>query len=235
MRVAVIRFPGTNCDLDTLRAINSVPGAVCDLVWHSDDVNLSKYDLVVLPGGFSYSDRLRAGAIAARLPVMEGVRDFAEDGGLVLGICNGFQVLVESGMLPGALLPNSNGRFVCRWVHLKVEENRGPFTNLFDRNEVIALPVAHREGRYHPQEPTAGDGSGYRVVMRYVDRSGRRTAAANPNGSYGSIAAISNREGNVLGMMPHPERACDPLLSPLGRCDGLRLFLSAANYVRGSA
>ncbi len=231
MRVAVIRFPGTNCDIDTVRAISLIPGAKCDLIWHADLVDSSRYDLIVLPGGFSYSDRLRAGAIAARLQVMEKIREFAEDGGLVLGICNGFQILVESGLLPGALLPNSSGRFVCKWVRLRIEDNSGPFTNLFDEGEVVSMPIAHKEGRYHPAVARSGRGTECLVVMRYVDRHGKVTTASNPNGSEGSIAAVSNRQGNVMGMMPHPERACDPLLSPLGTCDGLRLFLSVANHL----
>lgn len=233
MRVAVIRFPGSNCDLDVLEALRLFPEVSSDLLWHSD-ARLGGYDAVILPGGFSYADRLRAGIIAAHSPVMERVERFAEDGGLVLGICNGFQILVESGLLPGALLPNASLRFICRWVSLRVENNETPFTCLYEEGQVIRMPIAHSEGRYyHEDGELRRMEMERRVAFRYVDEEGMASKKANPNGSARSVAGVTNKAGNVLGLMPHPERASDVLLSPDGSSDGRLLFASMLQWWRG--
>ncbi|MCS7143375.1 MAG: phosphoribosylformylglycinamidine synthase I [Aigarchaeota archaeon] len=234
MNVTILKFPGTNCDRDVAAALERVPGVRREIVWHTQ-FKRSSTDLLVLPGGFSYSDRLRAGAIAARSPVMDVVRDLIDDGGLVLGICNGFQILVEAGILPGALLPNLSTRFICRWVCLRVENSRTPFTNLFSEGQLISMPIAHNEGRYVSGGSLRELRSKRRIIFTYVGADGKRGEDANPNGSDGAVAGISNDDYNVLGLMPHPERASDPLLSPYGTEHGHTLFLSIANYVRGRA
>ncbi len=205
----MIRFPGTNGDLDVLRALE-VAGLRGKVVWHSE-FREDHYDAVVLPGGFSYGDWLRAGAIASASPAMEEVRRAAERGKPVLGICNGFQILVEAGLLPGALLPNDPPRFMCRWVKVRVLDVRSPFTILYEPGEVADMPIANAEGRYMADTPP-------RVALRYVE---------NPNGSMDGIAGVLNRWGNVLGLMPHPERAAERTITPRGRgTGGMKLWLS---------
>ena len=214
MKFGVIRFPGSCDDVDALLACRRYADA--ELLWHGDR-GLSGVDAVVIPGGFSYGDYLRCGAIACFSPVMEAVGDFARAGGPVLGICNGFQVLCEARLLPGALLPNSGRRFLCRQVELEVENADIPFTRACEAGDVLSIPVKHTTGRYYAPEPQLGelDANG-QIILRY--RRGQ-----NPNGSAGDIAAVSNREGNVMGLMPHPEHAVDPLS---GSADGGRLFES---------
>lgn len=232
MNVAVVRFPGSNCDLDVVTALRATKGLKPKLVWH-EDKGLEGFDALVLPGGFSFGDYLRAGAIAARSPSIASVRRLAEKGVPILGICNGFQILVEAGLLPGSLLRNSGLKFVCKWVTLRVENNRTPFTRTSRRGEILRLPIAHNEGRlFLPKDELAALSREKRIVFRYTDEKGELTARGNPNGSQENIAGICNEDGNVLGMMPHPERAADPILSPEGRSDGMAIFGSLASLSR---
>ena len=218
MKSAVVVFPGSNCEMDTVLAIEKISGRKPETVWHKDALPQGT-DLVVLPGGFSYGDYLRVGAIAKVSPVMRSVVEHARAGGLVIGICNGFQILLESGLLPGALIRNRGLHFVCRWVHLQVEKQGTPFTH-FDQR-VIRIPIAHATGNYFIQSDglRALEENG-QVLFRYCSESGEVSDASNPNGSLNGIAGITNEQGNVLGMMPHPERAID---ERLGSTDG-RLF-----------
>ncbi|GAA6756744.1 phosphoribosylformylglycinamidine synthase subunit PurQ [Thermus thalpophilus] len=219
MRWAIVRFPGSNCDEDARFAFTKA-GIRAEFVWHTER-DLKGFDGVFLPGGFSYGDYLRAGALAAKSPVMEAVRRFAREGRFVIGVCNGFQVLTEAGILPGALLANLNLHFTCKEVGVRVERADLPFTRLYQRGQVLRLPIAHAEGRYYADPETLGrlEGEG-QVVFRYAPLAGEEDF--NPNGSLNDIAGIVNEKGNVLGMMPHPERAVDPIL---GGEDGLPLFL----------
>jgi phosphoribosylformylglycinamidine synthase len=222
MKVAVVTFPGSNCDYDLYKAIQQVGGEPT-FVWHRER-GLDGFDAVMLPGGFSYGDYLRAGAIARMSPVMEDVVAFAEGGGPVLGVCNGFQILCEAGLLPGALVKNASLRFESRDVLLRVENTGNLFTADYEVGDVLRVPIAHGEGNYQADEGTLErlEGEG-RVIFRYVDAAGAATDAANPNGSLRNIAGIVNERGNVLGMMPHPERAMEPLL---GSSDGVGVFTS---------
>ena len=225
MRWGVVTFPGSNDDHDALYAIDHVLGEDAVSLWHKDH-DLKGVDCVVLPGGFSYGDYLRCGAMARFSPVMESVITFARAGGLVWGICNGFQVLCEAGLLPGALIRNRGLRFVCTRVHVRVEDTDTPFTCRGTRGEVLTIPVKHGEGCY-VADPVALEEleQNRQVVLRYVDASGRATAEANPNGSLNNIAGIVSRERNVFGLMPHPEHVVEKLV---GGEDGLKLFQSVA-------
>ena len=226
MTFAVIRFGGSNCDLDVYHVLSDVLGAPTDLVWYKDPVG--EYDGIVIPGGFSYGDYLRAGAIAARTPIMNSVKQFASAGKPVLGICNGFQILVESGLLAGALSTNEYPKFCCKWVDLRIEKTDTAFTSKFKKGEVVRMPIAHKEGNFFADSDTLKSmNSHQRVAFRYVDSEGDATATANPNGSVENIAGVVNESGNVLGMMPHPERASE---SVLGGDDGLRIFESMVEY-----
>jgi len=227
MRFGVIVFPGSNCDQDVYHAIGDVLSQPVDYLWHGDtDVN--GYDCLVLPGGFSYGDYLRAGAIARFAPIMPAVIDFAHAGGLVLGICNGFQILLEAGLLPGAMRRNDCLQFRCQWTYLKVENNATPFTGRFREGQVIRIPIAHNEGNYYAGAATLAELEANRqVVFRYGTAAGEVTPAANPNGSVGNIAGIINPEGNILGLMPHPERCAEALL---GGSDGRELFASIVDW-----
>jgi len=214
MKFGVIVFPGSNCDHDALYAATHNLGQQAEFIWH-DSPSLGAVDAVILPGGFAYGDYLRCGAIAKFSPVMQAVQRFAAEGGPVLGICNGFQILVEAGLLPGALIRNRGLKFICREVHLRTETNRSPFTNTLEKGEILRVPIAHGEGCYYADDPTLDQLEAEdRVVFRYLD---------NPNGSLRDIAGILNRKRNVMGMMPHPERASDPLM---GSADGLAVFRS---------
>jgi len=231
MKVAVITFPGSNCDYDLYKAAQQV-GGEASFIWHRER-GLDGYDAVLLPGGFSYGDYLRAGAIARMSPVMEDVITFAEGGGPVLGICNGFQILCESGLLPGALVRNDSLKFRGKDVFLRVERNDTLFTADYTEGQVLRIPIAHGEGNYEADEKTLEslEAQG-RIVFRYVDAHGEVTDAANPNGSWHNIAGITNEQGNVMGMMPHPERAMEELL---GSTDGIGLFTSLASSLSGLA
>ena len=226
MKFAVLRVPGSNCDQDCVHALNAIPGTSADYVWHKD-TSLAGFDAVVVPGGFSYGDYLRCGAIARFSPVMKSVKEFAGSGGTVIGICNGFQILCESGLLPGALVRNRGLHFVCKHVFLRVESSESRFTNAASAGQVLKIPIAHGEGCYFADDETLArlraDGQ---VLVRYCDGQGNVTDDANPNGSRENIAGIRNAAGNVFGLMPHPERACDPLL---GSTDGLAIFQSILN------
>ncbi|NOZ13065.1 MAG: phosphoribosylformylglycinamidine synthase subunit PurQ [Acidobacteria bacterium] len=223
MRFSILVFPGSNCDYDAYHSIRHVLGQDAEFIWH-EETDLKNPDCVILPGGFSYGDYLRCGAMASFSPAMERVKSFANDGGLVLGICNGFQVLTETGMLPGALLRNRSLSFVCRDVYLKTENTALPFTRSLDKNRTIRIPIAHAEGNYFCDPETLEElEREKRVVFRYCDRKGNVTEEANPNGSLNNIAGITNREGNVLGMMPHPERAMESIV---GNTDGMGVFQS---------
>ena len=224
MKFGVVVFPGTWSDRDCGLVVESLPGAELEYLWHKDP-DLHGADCVILPGGFSYGDYLRAGAIARFSPVMESVREFAEHGGLVWGICNGFQVLCEAGLLPGALIRNAEMEFRCEWTHLVCERVDSAFTHCLDQHQVVRVPISHGEGNYFADPATLSrlEQRG-QVVFRYCDQHGLVTPGANPNGSVQNIAGILNERGNVLGMMPHPERCADP---HLGGSDGLLLFRSA--------
>jgi phosphoribosylformylglycinamidine synthase len=231
MKVAVITFPGSNCDYDLYKAIQLIGGRPT-FVWHREH-GLEGYDAVMLPGGFSYGDYLRAGAIARMSPVMEDVVAYANRGGPVFGVCNGFQILCEAGLLPGALIKNASLRFESRDVYLKVERSDTMFTDAYDAGRVLRIPIAHGEGNYETDADTLQrlEGEG-RVVFRYVEADGAVTPEANPNGSLNNIAGIINEAGNVLGMMPHPERAMEEVL---GCTDGIGLFTSLAKSLSVAA
>ena len=226
MKFAVIEFPGSNCDHDAYHAARHVLGHDAEFVWHKE-TDLRGADVVVLPGGFSYGDYLRTGAIARFSPVMREVRRFADAGGPVIGICNGFQVLLEAGFLEGALLRNRGLKFLCRHVHVRVEQTGTPFTCGSSEGQVLRLPIAHGEGRYFAApETVAALEANRQVVFRYCDAGGAADDAGNPNGSLRAIAGVCNRRGNVVGLMPHPERACE---SVLGSEDGRVVFESAVS------
>jgi phosphoribosylformylglycinamidine synthase len=223
MNIGVVVFPGSNCDHDCEHVFKDVLGQEVTMVWHKE-TSLAGLDGVILPGGFSYGDYLRTGAIARFSPVMHAVKQFAASGGHVLGICNGFQILLEAGLLPGAMLRNKSLHFICKDVYLKVENAATPFTGLCTPGQVLKIPVAHADGNYYTDPVTlAGLQANAQVIFRYCDRDGKVTPEANPNGSLDNIAGIRNAEGNVLGMMPHPERCAE---SVLGNEDG-RVILAS--------
>lgn len=220
MKFAVVTFPGSNCDQDIFHAVNAVMGASAELVSHHDS-SLAGFDVVLLPGGFSYGDYLRCGAIARFANIMPAIIEFANSGKPVFGTCNGFQILVEVGLLPGALKPNEQLKFVCGSAPLRVENNQTLFTNAYEAGAEIALPIAHGEGNYYCDQATLGElEANKQIVFTYRDH--------NPNGSLANIAGITNKEGNVLGMMPHPERAMEELL---GSTDGVKFFQSIINHL----
>jgi len=222
--IAVIRFPGSNCDLDAVHALGDVADIPVELVWH-ERFDPSKYEGVVLPGGFSYGDHLRAGIIAAFSPAMDGIRRMAERGKPVLGICNGFQILTESGLLPGALLRNEGILFSCKWVTLRVESNKSVFSKGMRKGSFLRVPIAHGEGRYFIEEERCSElEKNGQVIFRYVDDFGHPTEDSNPNGSVHNIAGVCNEAGNVLGMMPHPERASEAILGGEGGRKILEVF-----------
>ncbi|MGH9317177.1 MAG: phosphoribosylformylglycinamidine synthase subunit PurQ [Thermoanaerobaculia bacterium] len=224
MRFGIVVFPGSNCDADCYHVARELLGCEAQYIWHKDR-DLKGADVVLLPGGFAYGDYLRAGALARFSPVMESVAEFARAGGPVLGICNGFQVLLEAGLLPGAVRVNRGLRYVCRDVFLRVENNQTFFTSLYEQGGVVPMPIGHMEGNYTaPPETLEELRREGRVVFRYCDREGRLVDTANPNGATDSIAGISNRGGNVVGLMPHPDRCSEELL---GNAAGRKMFESA--------
>jgi phosphoribosylformylglycinamidine synthase subunit PurQ / glutaminase len=223
MKFGVVVFPGSNCDHDAYHALGKILHQPVEFVWHQSK-QINGFDAILLPGGFSYGDYLRTGAIARFSPVMRAVEKFARDGGLVLGVCNGFQILCEAGLLPGVLQRNAGMRFVCRQVHVRVETTDTPFTAAARPGQVLQMPIAHGDGNYFCDPATLADLERNRqIVFRYTAPDGREDAAANPNGSLANIAGVCNAERNVVGLMPHPERAVE---AALGSADGLVIFRS---------
>ena len=238
MKFGVVRFPGSNCDEDAFHAVGAIVRQPVEFIWHQSE-DVAGCDAVILPGGFAFGDYLRTGAIARFSPVMKAVERFARGGGLVLGICNGFQILLEAGLLPGAMMRNQGLRFLCRQVHVQVEATDTPFTLATTRGQVLEIPIAHMEGNYFCEPATLGElERNNQIIFRYVRSDGADAdegdREANPNGSLGAIAGICNRERNVLGLMPHPERAVE---ASLGSADGLVIFRSlvASFAAAGSA
>jgi phosphoribosylformylglycinamidine synthase len=226
MKFGIVVFPGSNCDEDCHHVATDLLGCEADYIWHHER-DLKGADAVILPGGFAYGDYLRAGALARFSPVMESVAEFARSGGPVLGICNGFQVLLEAGLLPGAMQINRGLRYVCRDIWMRAENTDTPFTSLYEKGEIVKMPIGHMEGNYtaSPETLAALERDGL-VVFRYCDPQGRVTDEANPNGAIANIAGIRNAEGNVVGLMPHPDRCSEKLL---GNDMGLRMFQSAVS------
>jgi phosphoribosylformylglycinamidine synthase subunit PurQ / glutaminase len=232
MKFGVVVFPGSNCDHDAFYAIGNVLRKPVEFIWHQSE-DLGDCDAIILPGGFAYGDYLRTGAIARFSPVMKSVERFANSGGIVLGICNGFQILLEAGLLPGAMMRNSGLRYICRHVHLRVEQTDTPFTNAAKRGQILRIPIAHNDGNYNAGEATLSDLERNRqVIFRYTTADGSDDASGNPNGSMNNIAGICNRERNVAGLMPHPERAVE---SVLDSADGLVIFQSMIEALVGAA
>lgn len=228
MKFGVVIFPGSNCDQDAYYAVRDVLKQPVEYIWHQD-TDLSGFDCVILPGGFSYGDYLRTGAVAKFSPVMNSLQEFAANGGRVIGICNGFQILCESGLLPGALISNNGLLFVCKYVKLRVENDSSDFTHRCTTGQVLNIPIAHHGGNYYCDPQTLAEiENNNRVLLRYCDADGAVTEEANPNGSINNIAGIINAQGNVAGMMPHPERAVEPLL---GSSDGALILQSIVERI----
>jgi phosphoribosylformylglycinamidine synthase subunit PurQ / glutaminase len=224
MKCGIVVFPGSNCDHDCYHILNKILNQETHWLWHKDEVNLSSFDLIVLPGGFSYGDYLRAGAISRFSPVMNSVIRFAENGGKVLGICNGFQILLESGLLPGALMQNHTRKFICKNVYVRVEITGTPFTQKCNDKSVLEIPIAHQQGSYYIDPHSLSDlEEKGQILFRYCDAKGGISESSNPNGSVGSVAGLCNEQKNVMGMMPHPERCADPLWA---NTDGQSIFQS---------
>ena len=231
MKFGVVIFPGSNCEHDCYYVVESVIGQPVEFIWHQD-TSVKGFDAVILPGGFAYGDYLRTGALAKFSPVMKAVGDFAKQGGLVFGICNGFQILAEAGLLPGALLRNIGLKYVCKFLHLRTETTNTPYTNILKKNQLLRIPVGHGDGNYFADPETLKRIEDNRqVVFRYATASGEITPEANPNGSLHNVAGIVNEQRNVLGMMPHPDRSSESLL---GSADGKLIFESMVNALAGT-
>ncbi|MBI5695296.1 MAG: phosphoribosylformylglycinamidine synthase subunit PurQ [Nitrospirae bacterium] len=228
MRFGVLVFPGSNCDHDCYHVMKHVMGQEVDFIWHKEESFKVKYDGIIIPGGFSYGDYLRTGALARFSPVMKALEAYAKAGGMVIGICNGFQILLEAGLLPGAMMRNRSLKFVCKDVYLKVESDQTPFTRCMNPGQIMRVPIAHAEGNYFADDETlARMKENRQIIFRYVDRDGNATDDANPNGSRENIAGICNEGRNVLGMMPHPERCAEAML---GNTDGKDVFASMVSH-----
>lgn len=228
-KFGVVIFPGSNCDHDSYYVVKKILNREVKFIWHQE-TSVDDTDVIILPGGFSYGDYLRSGAIARFSPVMNAVTDFAKKGGIVIGICNGFQILLEAGLLPGAMMKNNSLKFICKFVNLKVANNDTPFTNKLEKDEIINIPIAHGDGNYFASEDTIKElQDNNQIVFQYCDKNGNISDEANPNGSLLNIAGIINKQKNVLGMMPHPERASDKVL---GYTDGYKIFDSIINYFK---
>jgi phosphoribosylformylglycinamidine synthase subunit PurQ / glutaminase len=228
MKFGVVIFPGSNCDHDCYYVIESVIGKRVEFIWHQE-TSVKGFDAVILPGGFAYGDYLRTGALAKFSPVMHAISDFSKKGGLVFGICNGFQILAEAGLLPGALLRNVSMRYICKFLYLRTETTDTPYTNLLEKGQLVRIPIGHGDGNFFADATTLRRiEDNDQVVFRYADAEGRITAEANPNGSLRNIAGIVNEQRNVLGMMPHPDRSSEEIL---GSSDGKLLFESMVNAV----
>ena len=230
IKIAVIQFPGSNCDLDAIHVLNDVMKIDAELIWHNN-FKESHFDGCIVPGGFSFGDYLRAGIIAAHSPAIDEARIMLKDGRPVIGICNGFQILTEAQFLPGALLRNDSLKFICKWVNIKVENNKTAFTNKMDLNSVLKIPIAHAEGRYFSDNIRELEQNN-QIVFRYTNESGEITEVDNPNGSLDSIAGVCNLEGNCMGLMPHPERASEAILSPTGTTHGKLFFNSMIEFIK---
>jgi phosphoribosylformylglycinamidine synthase subunit PurQ / glutaminase len=224
----ILVFPGTNCEYDCQHVFEKILHIKSTFIWHKEET-LDDFDAVIIPGGFSYGDYLRSGAVAKFSPIMESVKKYALNGGILIGICNGFQILLEQNLLPGAMLRNNTLKFICRYVHLKVENNNTCFSSVYEKNQVISMPIRHNEGNYYINE------SGYakleennQIVLRYCDKEGDVSDQSNPNGSRANIAGICNKEKNIFGLMPHPEACCEKIL---GSDDGLGVFQSMINNI----
>lgn len=229
MKFGVIQFPGSNCDYDCFYALNDVLKVEVEYIWHKQ-TNIKGYDGIFLPGGFTYGDYLRVGAIARFSPVMSAVIDYAAAGGLVLGICNGFQILAEAGLLPGALMRNHSLHFICKYTYLKVGNNQIPHTHSCKAGQILKVPIAHGDGNYYIDDHGLSElTKNNQIVLRYCEEDGKITSRANPNGAVDNIAAICNKEGNVLGMMPHPERCVEDCL---GSSDGKYIFNSILDFLK---
>jgi phosphoribosylformylglycinamidine synthase I len=232
MKFGVVVFPGSNCDHDAFYAISNILKKPVEFIWHQSQ-DLANCDAIILPGGFAYGDYLRTGAIARFSPVMKSVEKFVKSGGMVLGICNGFQILLEAGLLPGAMMRNSGLRYICRHVFIRVEQTDTPFTNAASQNQILKIPIAHNDGNYSADEATlAALEKNRQILFRYTTPDGTSDAPGNPNGSLHNIAGICNPERNVAGLMPHPERAVE---SALGSADGLVIFRSMVEALVGAA
>ncbi len=228
MKFGVVVFPGSNCDQDCFHVLKNVLHQTTSLLWHKDTTTLGSYDCLVLPGGFSYGDYLRTGAIARFSPVMRSVETHAKKGKLVIGICNGFQVLLEAGLLPGAMLHNQSLKFICQFVSLRVENTKTPFTSQTQKGAVLHIPIAHGEGNYYADKKTLDDLKEHnQIILRYSDSAGQVNLETNPNGSCENIAGVCNVKKNVFGLMPHPERASE---TALGSTDGLKIFESILDH-----
>ena len=224
----IIQFPGSNCEEDCFNVIKNILKQNCTYIWH-DSNTFTNIDCIIVPGGFSYGDYLRTGAIAAQSKISYKIKDFANRGGVVIGICNGFQILTELKLLPGILLRNQSLNFICKDVLIKIEDNTTRFTNLYEHGQIIRIPIAHAEGNlYLSKEEIDSIKTNNQIMFTYCNRDGKPTVESNPNGSILNIAGLSNKEGNVLGLMPHPERASDTVL---GNKDGKKLFESIINYI----
>ena len=228
LKFSVVVFPGSNCDHDAFYALHKILNHDVNFLWHKDS-DLKNSDIIILPGGFAYGDYLRAGAIARFSPIMNPVIEFAQNGGYVIGICNGFQILLEAGLLPGVLLKNITLQFVCKDVYLSIENNGTNFTKGIDKSKVLKIPIAHADGNYFVDDETLKElENNNQIVFRYSSKAGKVADEFNPNGSVNNIAGIVNKDGNVLGMMPHPERSCDPVLS---KTDGSLIFKALINNI----
>lgn len=228
MRFGIAVYPGSNCDYDTYHVIRDILKEEVSFIDYRE-TNIKDFDCIILPGGFSFGDYLRPGALASHTPLTNAVKDFAKKGGLVIGICNGFQVLTESHLLPGALMPNIHGKFVCKHQYIKVENNKTPFTNKCEKGQVLKIPIAHHDGNYFVNEETLKqmEDNG-QIIVRYCDKDGNISEKSNPNGSIKNIAGVCNKEKNVFGLMPHPERAAESIL---GTDDGLFILKSILNSI----
>jgi phosphoribosylformylglycinamidine synthase I len=223
-KIAIVVFPGSNCERDVQTVLSRIYKFQTELLWYTRS-GLENYDAIIIPGGFSYGDRLRAGAIAAQSPIMKEIKRLAEENVPILGICNGFQILVEAGLLPGALTTNSSLRFVCKWTEVKVINNKTPFTGCYDKGDIFSIPIAHGEGRFIADNNTLD-------MLKSEDRIVLVYSGNNPNGSIDGIAGICNEQRNVVGVMPHPERGSEPILTPIGDNNSFGLFNSLKSYCR---
>jgi phosphoribosylformylglycinamidine synthase I len=229
MKLGIVVFPGSNCDQDCYYVINDIFKQTVKYIWH-EDISISGFDCIILPGGFSYGDYLRTGSIARFSPVMKTITDFAVKGGSVMGICNGFQILLEAGLLPGVMLRNNGLHFICKYVHIKAENNSTRFTGLYKKGQILRIPIAHNEGNYYIDAPgLAKLKENNQIVFRYSSGSGETDDRFNPNGALDDIAGIINKEGNILGMMPHPERSSE---LELGSKDGYYIFESLIEWLK---